>query len=281
MVHRLSNIATHGTLPNNAERDLQVLLAKTMGLHMELEDVDVRMWDHKDSKIVQTKIPVLMPDQLATAIWRMWEDVFERFFLGDMSCSDVEHYWNHVYSTSEWFRVHPSVDRPRSGLIPLTLYGDEVATYKGTEVGSIMVLAWTSDFLFNRSPILRYFLLTAYSEYVASDHTHRDIMTAVCRRITSMVDGSKQFPWSSRFTFMFSSNQGDLKYMLYKHNLFPYNNNDFCSLCKCSKTTQEIGMSLGDFRESAAHIGTLVSHEEYIRATTPEERHPVYLTRCI
>lgn len=277
MLRRLANIAANGALPNNAERDLHVLLTRTMGLHMEFEEVDVRMWDHKESKIVRTKIPVLMPDQLAMAIWKLGERVFEWFFFGDMSRSDVERYWEHVYSTSEWFQVHPSAHLRRTGLIPMSLYADEVATYKGTEVGSIMVLGWTSDFCYNRSPLMRYMLLTAYSEYVASDYTYRDIMTAVCARIKFMVDVNNRFPWSSRFTFMFSSNQGDLKYMMQKHNLFPYNSNDFCSLCKCTKSGANVSMTLGDCRENAEHRNTLISHAEYIRATSPEERDLVIM----
>ena len=271
MISRLSKIAAGGAAPSNAERDLHVLLARISQFHVELEEVDVRMWDHKECKILHTKIPIIMPDKLAAAIWNMGSEVFEYFFLGGMSRDAVRSYWDHVHSTSEWFQVHPASSYPRSGLIPLSLYADDVATYKGTEVASIMVIGWTSDFCFNRSPLMRYLLLTAYSEFIASDYTYRDIMTAVCARITDMVDITKQFPWSSQFTFMFSSNQGDLKYMLYKHNLFGYNSNEFCSWCKCQKAHQDPSMTLGDFREVASHRNTLISHEEYMQSTTPEE----------
>ena len=274
MISKLSRIAANGNQPSHAERDLHVVLGRISNLHMAFEEVDVRMWNHKESKIMRTKIPVLMPDKLAAAIWSLGEETFQWFFLGDMSRDDVEQYWNHVYMTSDWFRAHPAATYPRSGLVPLSLYGDEVCTYKGTEVGTIMVLAWTSDFTYKRSPFMRYLLLTAYSEYIASDHTYDDIMTAVCERITLMVDINKKFPWSHRFNFMFSSNQGDLKFMLYKHHLFAYNSNDMCSLCGCVKSDPagRVGMTVGDFRSTALHRSTLVSHEDYMARTSPAQR---------
>lgn len=271
MISRLARIATSGQHPSNAERDLHHILEK-LSLQIQPTEVDVRMWDHKNSRVVWTKVPVIMPDSMASAIWTMGgKDMFHWFFCGDMSHEQIEEYWNHVHSTSEWFQVHPAATYPRRGLLPLSLYGDEVATYKNSEVGSIMVLAWTSDFCYNRPPLLRYCLLTTYAEYLESDFTYNDIMSAVCDRIIKMTDIREQFVWSADYTFMFSSNQGDLKYMLHKHKLFSYMSNDMCSWCRCCKVHAQVSMTLGDMREDAAHSSTLISHQEFMQSTTPDE----------
>ena len=273
LVSKLSRIAASGEQPSNAERDLHVILQK-MALNIDLEEVSVRMWDPKQSCIVRAKIPVLMPDKVAAAIWELGKDVFHDVFLGDFSRSDVKKYWDHVHSTSEWFRDHPAAAYPREGLIPLSLYGDEVQTYKGSEVGTIMVLAWCSDFAYNRSALHRYMLIATYSEYLACDETYDDLMGAVCDNVIKMVGNQESYPWSGEFQFMFSSNQGDLKFLLNNHHVHPYKNNGFCSWCLCTKSDPagDVGMTLGDFRETATHRSTLISHEQYMQSTAPHER---------
>ena len=273
LVSRLSRIAASGKQPSNAERDLHVILQE-LTLSIELEEVSARMWDPKRNCIVQSKIPVLMPDQLATAIWEVGKDAFEYVFLGDMDRTAVQKYWDHVHSTSEWFQSHPAANYERQGLIPLSLYGDEVQTYKGSEVGTIMVIAWCSDFAFNRSPLHRYMLITTYAQYVACDETYRDLMTAVCANVTKLVDKDSNYPWSGQYQFMFSSNQGDLKFLKENHMVHHYQSNAFCSWRSCVKNDQtgDIGMTLGDFRENAAHRSTLITNEEYMQATLPHER---------
>lgn len=274
LICRLSRIASMGQHPSNAERDLHVLLKKEVR-QVEPEEVDVRMRDHKNARVIWAKVPVIMPDQLARAIWQLGRDVFHWFFMDKMSRDDCKAFWDHVYHTSDWYRSHPSSGRDRGGQIPLSFYGDEVACYKNTEVSQVVVLAWCSDFCYNRSPFTRYMLLTTYAEYAASDHTYDDIMTAVSASVTRLVDGSVNYPWSGLYNFMFSSNQGDLKFLLQKHHVHPYNSNRFCSWCLCTKKdpSGNVSMTLGDMREQADHISTGISHEEYMRDTPQAERY--------
>lgn len=274
LVSKLSRIAASGKCSSNAERDLQVIIHKIMSLDIDLVDVNVRMWDPKTNCIVRGKIPVLMPDRVAGAIWQLGKAVFQNMFMGDFTGADAKKFWDHVANTSEWFQVHPAASYPREKLIPLSLYGDEVQTYKGSEVGTIMVLAWCSDFAFKRSPLDRYLLITTYSEYLACDETYNDVMAAVCDNIAKMVDTEQSYPWSRDFQFMFSSNQGDLKFLLTNHYVHPYQNNQFCSWCRCLKVDPagDVSMTLGDFRECARHRSTHVSHDGYMQATSPEER---------
>lgn len=281
LVSRLSRIAAQGKQPQNAERDLHVIL-ESMTLKIEPDEVSVRLWDPKENRVVRAKMPILMPDKMATAIWELGEDVFKHVFLGDMSRDDVKNYWDHLHSTSEWFRAHPAVSYPREGLIPLSLYGDEVQTYKGSEVGTIMVLAWCSDFAFNRSPLHRYLLITTYSEYMSCDETYNDVMAAVCDSIIRMIGNQHSYPWSKEFCFMFSSQQGDLKFLRMKHGIHNYNSNDFCSWCRCMKDDPagDVSMTLGDFRETATHRSTLISNQQYLQSISPHERCLMLSLKC-
>ena len=271
MVQRLSKIAAQGTRPSNAERDLQTILQKAV-LQVVPEEVHARMWNPKTNTIVRAKVPVLMPDALASAIWKHDPEVFRWLFMADMSAADCRAFWDHTYASSEWFRAHPSSAGDRSGLIPLTLYGDEVCTYKNSEIGNVMVLAWCSDFGHSRPPITRYLLLACYAEHQASVYTYKDLMLEVCKRVTHMVDDAVRHPWSPHYRFMFSSNQGDLKFFKDNHFIHPSNQNRFCSWCECMKDDPDgrPGMTLADFRETALHKSTRITHEEYMRRTTPD-----------
>ena len=274
LLRKLAGIAAGGRMTSNAERDLHVILQKHNDFDIELEWVPARMWCPKQTRIIKAQVPVLMPDKVASAIWHRGRDVFEHFVMGDMSRSDVQAYWDHVYRTSDWYRCHPSSALDRAGQIPLSLYGDEVCTYKNSEIGNIMVLSWTSDFSYGRDPLGRYMLLTVYSEHTACQHTYGDIMKAVCERITMMQDPARQWPWSQSFNFMYSSCQGDLKYLMMNHNIHHYTSNRFCSWCQCVKDDPDgnVGMTLGDMRENAEHLDTAVTNDEYLRTTSPQER---------
>lgn len=271
MISKLARIGTSGKNPSNAERDLHGVLDKLCHLKPEVERIRVRMWDHKNACINTTELPIVMPDKMAMALWELGPRVFEFIFFGTMTRGQVKEYWDHVANSgAEWFREHPMFTFPRRDcLIPLSTYGDEVNTYRNSEVGTIVVLGWTSDFAYHRTAINRYLLLTTYSDYTASDFTYEDIMGEVGKRITRMVDPVERFPWSDQYQFMFSSNQGDLKFLLQKHYVQPYLNNEFCTFCDCQKTHADVSMTLGDMREEAAHRRTLVTHAEYLRRTTP------------
>lgn len=271
ILRKLAGIATSGRMTSNAERDLHVILEKRSQLKVQLEWVPCRMYDPKNACIVQTSVPVLMPDRLAAAIWALGQDVFEYFFCGGMSRNEIKSYWDHVYDTSEWYRNHPCSTQNRSCQIPLSFYGDGVTTYKNTEIGNIMVLAWTSDFSYGMDPELQYMLLGTYSEHCASGYTYNDIMRVVCGRVARMQDPSVRHPWSDAYSFVYSSCQGDLKFLRDMHNIHPYTSNRFCSWCQCEKAHQDVGMTLGDMREGAAHWATTVSNEEYLQCT-PENQ---------
>ena len=119
----------------------------------EIEWFDVRMWSPQEERLLLTKLPCIMPDKFASALWKMGRDVFRHFFLGGMSPKAVKKYWDHIHSTSTWFQQHPASTLPREGLIPMSFYGDGVQVYKNSEVGTIEVLAWSSDMCFKHGPL--------------------------------------------------------------------------------------------------------------------------------
>ena len=232
------------------------------------------MWDPKRSDIFPTRLPVLLPDAMATAIWRQGEELFRWFFFGGV---DARVFWAHTYSTSTWFREHPASSRPWSKLAPISVYGDEVCTYKNTEVGSVEVLAFSSDFCSRHPPLSRYLLLTCYSEHCASSYTYNDIMEVVADRITRMSDPNhpayNSYPWrGAGYDFMFSSVQGDLKFLHEKHLVHPFQSNLFCSWCPCRKIDNNISLTIGAMHETAEHRQERVSNAEYLRITHDDDR---------
>ena len=273
---RISSIGNNGLRPSNAERDLHVVM-KTRALNADIEFVNVRMWDPKGCHVIHTRLPVIMPDSMARAMWHVGEKLFKHIFIGDEM--DPTMYWDHLHATSAWFRGHPCAALPRAKLIPLSLYGDEVDTYRNSEVGTVECLGFSSDLCHRHGPLSRYMLLTCYSEHTASDHTYRDLMAVVNARIIRMCDPEifdpDEYPWQAcGYRFMFSSVQGDLKWLNEKHGMHPWRQNRFCTWCHVVKSgSADPSMTAGDFRPTAAHLRTYVSTQEYLRLTPAHERN--------
>ena len=122
-------------------------------------------------------------------------------------------------------------------------------------------------------------LLTCYSEHTASDHTYRDLMAVVNARIIRMCDPEifdpDEYPWQAcGYRFMFSSVQGDLKWLNENHAMHPWRQNRFCTWCHVVKSgSADPSMTAGDFRPTAAHLRTNVSTQEYLRLTPAHERN--------
>ena len=82
---------------------------------------------------------------------------------------------------------------------------------------------------------------------------------------------------------MFSSVQGDLKWLNDRHNIHPYNAEFFCSWCNCRKVMKrqgeediDVSLTLSDFRETAAHRRTVITNEQYLEKTS-EDNSPLSL----
>ncbi|CAE7735884.1 unnamed protein product [Symbiodinium sp. CCMP2592] len=222
-------------------------------------------------------ISVIPPDDLLCAIWNSkGEQYFRDLFLP----VDPKPYWDNLEQNAPWFREHPMFGwkGDRSKLIPVSLYGDEVAAYKATEAGSVSVIAFTTDLTPKQDPLGRYFLVSVYSDHTATSETYGDVLNGIIPRFQKLVSpGFQGFPWSSHgYQFCWSSCQGDLKWINDKYQMQPYRNNRLCSYCPCCKTHEDKSMTLGDFREGAAHTLTRYDHRHFIANTPPENRHVIF-----
>lgn len=124
------------------------------------------------AKSLQDARAVLWPVDLARALYLRGTATFEQCFLGGREV-DVQQYWEHRLQFDRWFQQHPSRRYPDlSKLIPISPYGDDVQTYRNSEVGSVTVVGFTADLSFKSSSLLRYWPVAVYSEYAASDRSH-------------------------------------------------------------------------------------------------------------
>lgn len=214
-----------------------------------------RMYNHKTASIEWQSVPVLFPDDLATALYKRGENVFQHCMMGKV---DAAKYWGHCSQNDSWFSTHPMKHYPRlDRLIPFSLYGDDVQCYKNSEIGTVSIIGWTSDFAFNNKSLTRYFPICVYSEHCSTEYTHEDIMVAVTERIRSMVDPEEIQEWSSTgWAFIFSNVQGDLKWIRDQYGIFNFSANDCCSLCGAVKDHDDPSMTIADFRPTASHVGS-------------------------
>lgn len=215
-----------------------------------------RMYDHREARITWQSIPVLFPDDLAAALYLRGESYFKRCFMP--AEDEPKKFWEHCKEHSTWFGTHPMKDFQRlDRLIPFTLYGDDVQCYKNSEVGTISVIGWTSDFAFLNGTLLRYFPICTWSEHCGTEFTYEDIMKHITMRISRMVDPEFIHEWSQGgFAFIFHGISGDLKWIRDQFGLHKFNANECCSSCGAVKDHPDPSMTIADFRPTARHVGT-------------------------
>ena len=209
-VQKLANIGSSGLHPSNSERDLQRRV-KAMALHAKIEHVPIRINSPQQGHITVKNIAVIFPDSMATALWEAGENIFRHCFFNGVN---ARKFWKHHGTHCEWFRRHVDYTYDKkSRLIPLSLYGDEVQTFKNTECGIVDILGFTSDFAAGHGPLSRYLPIVAISEHLVCAFTWSDLWQALVPRLQKMVTDTS-WKWSaSGYKFMISSVQGDMKFL--------------------------------------------------------------------
>ena len=222
------------------------------------------------------QLPVIWPDDLASAIYARSEKLFEHCFAPRPA--EIPGYWAHLERHCTWFNSHPAKEiADKTRLLPMCLYGDEINASKNVENGSICVMGFGSDLAYGNPALERYFLFTAFSEHNATEDTFDDIVRALVPRLRNMFS-STSFNWCKKsWQWVYSSTQGDLKYITDRFKLHNFRKNQFCNLCRCKKKDNNISMTLADFRENAAYRDTIHTHDDYMQSTTPETRAHDYV----
>ena len=262
LVGKISTLGTSGKHAKNCERDFHTLLKSFQKrLGVPISSAKARFYSHTTASVEWQEISVIYPDDMAAALFAKGHKVWRHTMFGGLSSEEVQSFWTHCRETCDWAKGSPSHDYPLpSKLIPMSLYGDDIAAFKGSETGQITVLAWSSDFSFRNSSVTRYWPIAIYPEYAATEDTYNDIMSEVVPRIQSMLDLTMLHDWSTEgYAFMMSSLQGDLKFIRDQYGLHDYRANSFCSLCGVVKKSEagNLSMTLGDFRENADHASSL------------------------
>ena len=269
LVEKMSGIATHGRHLQNAERDLHFAIrawAKNVGAN--ILEVPVQMWDPSENAIVDCNLSVLDPVSLMSCLWHRGREVFRKVCFGSMTENDVKAYWKNASERCAWFQVTENCKNPAKWdrLIPLSLYGDDVNTYRNTEAGAISIIAFCSDFAFGNSPMLRYMLLTLYSVYMSCQHTYNDILRKVFDRLRLLCDETAGHPWQKEgYSFCLSAVLGDMKWQNDQYGIHNFRANTPCSLCRACKVAADVRDTIADFRDGANHLQTAISHEEYVQ----------------
>ena len=248
-------------------------------MDVEIEYINVSLFNPKTQEEKQRPFPVIFPDKLATAMLEHSEERFRDTFLGEGG--DATMYWQHIRTHCEWFRGHPAFNRnPENDgkMIALSLYGDEVQSFRNTEGGLVACIGWSTDFGAGRGPLSRYFLVCILPEHYTTKRTFHDIYKALAKCVAHMCDESVQHPWTEKgYSFIYSSTQGDLKWL---NDQFSFHNsraNQFCTMCQCCKNHIDISMTLGDFRPTAHHIQTRLDHDGWAASIgmNPADWHPI------
>lgn len=266
LVHRISSLGTSGIHERNCERDFHTMLKSfSRRLGVQIDTVKARIYNHADAEVQWQDIHVIFPDVMAEALFNHGELVWKLTMFGGQTQSDVADFWKHCGEHCDWFKGSPCHNyHSLSKLIPMSFYGDDIAAYKGSETGSVTILGWSSDFAYKNKSILRYWPIAVYPEYSSTEWTYDDILGPVVHRVQTMLDPSVINAWSGDgYMFVFSSLQGDLKFIKDQFKLHNYRANSFCSTCGVQKKDPNVSLTLADFRESAQHAATLPDLSEF------------------
>lgn len=278
ILHKVAGIGAHGKFTNNCERDLQTLiLRRNQSLDVEIETIQVHLFNPKTEEETLRPLSIIFPDKMAEALYRYDEAVFQKVFFGDKV--DAKEYWLHCRQHANWMKDHPAAAEglQLDKLIPLSLYGDEVQSFRNTEGGVVSAMAWCSDFSAGLPPLSRYMTICVLPDHYCTSRTFTDIWSILAPRIAKMCDPSIGHAWSP-YQFTYSSTQGDLKWILEKFGFHNFRSNQVCSWCGVCKSHADISMTIGDFSEGAAHRCTRVSHEQFFaqRGEDPATYHALF-----
>ncbi|CAK9007322.1 unnamed protein product [Durusdinium trenchii] len=255
-VSRIARLGASGKFPGSVERDMHTFLkGLNQRLGAKISTIRARMYNHTAAREEWQPMEILYPDDLASALFSRSKEAFIKCMFADV---DADRFWNHCAAHCEWFKQHSLNTYPRRDrLIPFSLYGDDVQCYRNSEVGTVSIIAWTSDFAYGNTSLCRYFPIAVYSEHCSTENTHDDIMKCVMARLKQMCSCEHLFDWSADgFCFMFSSVQGDLKWIFDRYGLHNFHANACCSLCGAVKNHANLSMTIADFRPTAAHINS-------------------------
>ena len=271
MVARIAKLGARGKHSQNIERDLHSL-GRTLGptLKIPAMPVPTRIYDYRTTAVTWKQTHIIYPDDILLSLWEQDRELWKQLLVGD---TDLAGFWERC-GRSHWFQHHPCYhEENKSKLIPFSLYGGEIQCFRNTESGSVSVMAWSSDMAFDKPPLHRYYLIAVYAEQTSTDYTYNDIIRALLPRLQKLFSNDESYPWVREgWKFAFSSCQGDLKYLVEKLGFNNYRANRFCSRCPCSKTSPNVGLTLGDFRMDAEHTKTRFHHEDYLASSNPEDR---------
>ena len=202
---------------------------------------------------VSLKAKVIFPDELARAVWGLGKEVFEHVYLGNVGRTGAAEYWANVRERCAWYP--PNIpENCHSGLIPVSLYGDEVHAYRNTDPGAVSVVGWCSDLSYGVDALLQYGLICVYSEYCECESTYGEIMEAVLPRFQYLCDPNVPHPWKDEFRFVLAGVRGDLKWINDKYKIQNYRLNDFCSRCSCVKNAVNVYETITAFGDTAQHV---------------------------
>ena len=91
-------------------------------------------------------------------------------------------------------------------------------------------------------------------------------------RLELLCDASASHPWhAAGFGFILSAILGDLKWMNTHYSIHNFRSNFPCSLCRACKIADSVGETICDFRPTAAHLRTSISHESFIASLNPQD----------
>ena len=92
------------------------------------------------------------------------------------------------------------------------------------------------------------------------------------QRLSFLCNPDAGHPWQAEgYSFVLSAAMGDLKWQCQHYGIHNYRANRPCSLCRAAKCAPAVEDTICDFRPTARHLASEITHEQYVASLDPAD----------
>lgn len=274
----------------NVERDLHRWAKRQPCDKMLPEPYEFELWGARRGNlgVQRLKVKALLPHEVLGSVHAYDRQLFAKLFVP--SDAQLDDFWRHE-AGSEWMRMQDAeileLSKKRMA-IPLGIWGDDAAFNRRDK---LMAVLWNSVL---KVPSARILCGALHHKRVAPTVTINGFydvlvwsLTAAYKGVHPSVDHrGRPFEGCSRaalagqpiaggYRFPFSEVRGDLPFQITTFGWVGFNSKErCCHLCLASRE-DDSNFLYSDFRPTAAHRDTLISHDAYMQSTDANTRSPV------
>lgn len=297
VLNMLSSLGTDAKWSSNTERDFHSWLSGSYGMKLKPYLLPLPLELKKRLGVEALDVPILFPHELFGAVYDAGPEQFKKTMLGPDGAAGVRIFWERSKDESWFQRISPAKRRKLNSTVPMYIHVD------GAQVGknqNMEVDIYSVSSALSQGDAYDTKLLCAIVPTVFMPTT--EIKKLVNSQMASMFGFSfRQKVYPSKGMFDDSFKMYSHRYNIRGHEIaggwqmmavgmkhdakarkLCHNFDRFwkttccCDMCDAQRSTKAADpkMLFGNFAQTAPHMQTQITHEEYMANTDPEDVSP-------